>query len=171
MATASRTEISPSPAGEVPPTSGAEPAAPSGAGRVSAAALEQRTQQVGRELFARIGRGPGPWHRAWWDDRFMAATLDDPLVRVQLFRFIDALPALKDSETVRRHLVEYLDEAGEAVPWWLNVALGLAPAGSTRAAWLAEVARAAAGFMARKFIAGATPEEALQTVRTLRHRR
>ena len=46
----------------------------------------------------------------------MALTLDDPLVRVQLFRFIDALPALKDAGSIRRHLAEYLAEAGDASP-------------------------------------------------------
>ena len=82
--------------------------------------VERRTQEIGRELFERIGRGPKPWQRAWWEDRFMAGTLDDPLVRVQLFRFIDALPALKTTDSVRRHLAEYLAEAGDRVPWWLE---------------------------------------------------
>ena len=91
-------------------------------------------------------------------------------MRVQLFRFIDALPALKTSESVRRHLSEYLAEAGDRVPWWLNMALRLAPAGSISAEWLAEVARASAGVMARKFIAGATPDQARQTVMALRRR-
>jgi RHH-type proline utilization regulon transcriptional repressor/proline dehydrogenase/delta 1-pyrroline-5-carboxylate dehydrogenase len=133
--------------------------------------LEARTQTIGRELFERIGRGPGPWQRAWWEERFMAGTLDDPLVRVQLFRFIDVLPVLRTTESVRRHLAEYLAEAGDRVPWWLGLALRLAPAGSVRSDWLAEAARASAGVMARKFIAGATPDEARQTVVALRGRR
>ena len=58
--------------------------------------VERRTKEIGRELFERIGRGPKPWQRAWWEDRFIAATLDDPLVRVQLFRFIDALAGAED---------------------------------------------------------------------------
>ena len=74
---------------------------------LSSPALEARTQKIGRELFERIGRGPRPWQRAWWEERFIAATLDDALVRVQLFRFIDALPALKTTDSVRRHLAEY----------------------------------------------------------------
>ena len=101
----------------------------------------------------------------------MAATLDDALVRVQLFRFIDALPALQTTDSVRRHLAEYLGEAGDRVPWWLGLGLRLAPAGSERAEWLAQAARASAGVMARKFIAGATPDEARQTVMALRNRR
>jgi RHH-type proline utilization regulon transcriptional repressor/proline dehydrogenase/delta 1-pyrroline-5-carboxylate dehydrogenase len=138
---------------------------------VRSEALDRRTLEIGRELFDRIGRGRRPWHRSWWDDRFMALTLDDPLVRVQLFRFIDALPALKDAGSIRRHLAEYLQEAGDAVPWWLDLALKLSPEGATRAEWLAQAARTAAGVMARKFIAGATPGEALQTVRGLRRRK
>ncbi len=132
--------------------------------------LESRTQEIGRELFDRVGRQARPWQRAWWEERFMAATLDDPLVRVQLFRFIDVLPALKSADSVRRHLAEYLAEASDRVPAWLRLSLAVAPAGSQRADWLAEAARAAAGLMARKFIAGATPDEARQTVIALRGR-
>jgi RHH-type transcriptional regulator, proline utilization regulon repressor / proline dehydrogenase / delta 1-pyrroline-5-carboxylate dehydrogenase len=138
---------------------------------LSSPALEARTHEIGRELFERIGRGPKPWQRAWWEERFMAATLDDALVRVQLFRFIDALPSLKTTDSVRRHLAEYLGEAGDRVPRWLGLGLRLAPAGSQRAEWLALAARASAGVMARKFIAGATPDEARQTVMSLRDRR
>jgi RHH-type proline utilization regulon transcriptional repressor/proline dehydrogenase/delta 1-pyrroline-5-carboxylate dehydrogenase len=137
----------------------------------SPANLERRTQEIGRELFDRIGRGPRPWQRGWWDDRLVSAALDDPLVRVQLFRFIDVLPALKNPDAIRRHLAEYLSEAGDRVPAWLSLALGLAPAGSLRAQWLAQAARIAAGLMAKKFIAGSTPDEARQTVEALRRRR
>ena len=133
--------------------------------------LERRTKEIGGELFDAMGRGPRPWQRDWWENLFIGATLDDPLVRVQLFRFIDALPALHTDQAVRRHLAEYLAEAGDRVPWWLNVALQLAAPGSSREGWLASAARFAAGVMARKFIAGATPSEALETVVGLRRRK
>ncbi len=138
---------------------------------VGRAGLDRRTVEIGRELFERMGRGPRPWHRAWWENLFIAATLDDTLVRVQLFRFIDALPALHTDGAVRRHLAEYLAEAGDRVPWWLRTAIGLAPPGTAREGWLAAVARRSAGVMARKFIAGATPAEAIQTVVGLRGRK
>jgi RHH-type proline utilization regulon transcriptional repressor/proline dehydrogenase/delta 1-pyrroline-5-carboxylate dehydrogenase len=95
-------------------------------------------------------------------------TLSDPQVRVQLFRFIDVLPTLRSAGSVRRHLAEYLAEAGDNVPWWLKGAL--APAGTDREALLAWSARAAAGLMARKFIAGETPDQATRTVLGLRRR-
>ena len=59
-----------------------------------ASAIERRTREIGRALFAEVGRGPSPLDRGWWDDRMMALTMGDPRVKVQLFRFIDALPAL-----------------------------------------------------------------------------
>ena len=67
----------------------------------SSAALERRTQEIGRALFEKIGRGPAPWHRTWWDDRLMNLTMGDPEVKVQLFRFIDAMPVLTTTESVR----------------------------------------------------------------------
>src|SRR5262245_25354148 len=112
MATASDSGLRTEP--DVSPTSECSSPAVRADLRLSSASLEARTQRIGTELFARIGRGPMPWQRAWWDDRFMAWTLGDPRVRVQLFRFIDTLPALKRPEAIRRHLEEYLTEAGDA---------------------------------------------------------
>jgi RHH-type proline utilization regulon transcriptional repressor/proline dehydrogenase/delta 1-pyrroline-5-carboxylate dehydrogenase len=135
---------------------------------VSPEVLERRTQEIGRDLFARIGRGPSPRDRAWWDDQVMNLTMSDPDVRVQLFRFIDAMPALRGVEPVRGHLAEYLAEAGDRVPWWLKLAVELAPAGSVGERILASFSRFAATHMARRFIAGENPTEALATVRSLR---
>jgi len=130
--------------------------------------LAGRTREVGRELFEAIGRGPSVLDRQFWDDRVMDLTMAEAGVRVQLFRFIDALPALRSADDVRRHLAEYLGEAGDRVPWFLNLAVALAPAGTAAARVLAASARAAAAHMARRFIAGENPAEALATVRRLR---
>ncbi len=159
--------------GEPPPGSAPGPVfSSSGAAQpVAPDLVARRTIEIGRELFGRIGRGPRPWQRGWWENLFIGMTLDDPLVRVQLFRFIDALPALHTDSAVRRHLAEYLAEAGERVPWWLRLAIELAPPGSARESWLTGAARYSAGIMARKFIAGATPAEAIETVVSLRRKR
>ncbi|GIW89285.1 MAG: L-glutamate gamma-semialdehyde dehydrogenase [Isosphaeraceae bacterium] len=138
---------------------------------MSLAVLEQRTQQIGRILFDRIGRGPRIWQRAWWDDQAMALTSADPITKIQLFRFIDALPTLRSDASVRRHLTEYLDEAGPSVPLLLSLPVRLAPPGRLGDRLIARLARWSATRMARRFIAGANPAEALQTVLELRRRR
>ena len=56
-------------------------AGPRAAGRVhsrSSEWVEERTREIGRELFERIGRGPKPWQRAWWEDRFVARDSERP---------------------------------------------------------------------------------------------
>ena len=147
------------------------PGAATAAPRIDPGTVERRTLEIGRELFARVGGASGPWRRSWWENRFMDWTLDDPEVRAQLFRFIDVLPALHSPESTRRHLAEYLDEADDRAPWWLRTAVAWSPPGTDRERWLAASARWAAETMAHKFIAGATPDEALQTVLKLRARR
>ena len=85
---------------------------------------ERRTLEIGRSLLAEIGHGPSPLDRAWWDDRLMALTMDDPSVKVQLFRFIDALPALGSGGSVAAHLRDYIDQADGKAPHWLGRAVG-----------------------------------------------
>ncbi len=133
--------------------------------------FEARTLAIGRELFRRVGRGPSPLDRGWWDDRMMGLTMGDDRVKVQLFRFIDALPSLIHSdESVGRHLREYLDQASPHVPRLMTFGVGLAPVGTFRGKALAAIARASATHMARRFIAGSTPAEAFETVKALRER-
>ncbi len=144
-----------------------------GVGRSGApdlAGIDRRAREIGRALFAEVGRGPSPMDRGWWDDRLMGLTMGDPSVKVQLFRFIDALPSLVDDESVGRHLREYLGQAGGAVPRFLNLGVGLASIGLAPGRLLASAARGAAAHMARRFIAGSTPAEALATVKALRKR-
>lgn len=138
---------------------------------VDPAKIERRTREMGRELFDRVGGAWGPLRRSWWENRFMDWTLDDPEVRAQLFRFIDVLPTLRSPDSIRRHLAEYLAEAGDRVPWWLRTAVAWSPPGTDRERWLAASARWTAETMAHKFIAGETPSQALQTVLKLRGRR
>ncbi len=136
----------------------------------SASAVERRTREIGRALFDDVGRGASPLDRSWWDDRLMSLTMDDPEVKVQLFRFIDVLPVLDRPEAIVDHLVDYLAQAGARVPLWLRTAVGLAPAGTFRGEVMARAARVGSGHMARRFIAGATPAEAFRTVLGLRRR-
>lgn len=135
---------------------------------VQSSRLEARTKEIGRELFAELRRGTSLWRPSAWDDRLMTFALGDPVLKVQLFRFVDALPMLRSDAETRRHLLEYLAEADEHVPWWLSIPLDLAPDGRATDAILASLARAGAMRMASRFIAGSTPAEAARTVVQLR---
>ena len=83
--------------------------------------LEALTHDYGRAIFARLDTGgPLPFGPSWWDDRLMEWTMGDEAVKLQLFRFIDALPLLHSPPAISRHLREYFEEAGPALPGWVR---------------------------------------------------
>ncbi|MDX2199265.1 MAG: proline dehydrogenase family protein [Phycisphaerae bacterium] len=74
----------------------------------AANAIEQNTQRIGRELLESL-RAAQPWplQPAWVQERMLRQFQADPWLKVQAFRFIDALPAMSTSAAVARHLREY----------------------------------------------------------------
>src|SRR5688500_12831491 len=87
-------------------------------------ALEARTRQIGREIFAAAAdHRPSIASPAWWDEKMMALSMRDERLKVQLFRFVDALPGLRSATSINRHLKEYLSGTGRALPWPLRKAL------------------------------------------------
>src|SRR5262245_36667387 len=124
-----------------------------------------RARAYGAEIFARLDRqGPTIFTPAWLDDLLMGWSMSDPALKVQLFRFVDALPLLKSPESVSRHLREYLSEAGGRLPGLVRPGLRLLPERGAGGRLLAWAARRNAERLARRFIAGTTVEEALVSI-------
>ena len=122
--------------------------------------LDARVKQFGREVFARLDRqGPVLFTRGWLEDKLMGLGMHDPALKVQLFRFVDTLPYLKEPSEVSRHLREYLNEAGEELPWWVRLGTRLIPHRGIPGRGLSFAAQTGAKQMARKFIAGSNVEE------------
>lgn len=131
--------------------------------------LEERTLSYGREIFARVERhGPQAFTPAWLDQLLMDWTMSAEPLKIQLFRFIDALPRLHDPAAIASHLREYLGEAGEAVPWWLRYSVRMLPARGFGGRLLAKSAKWNAEHLARRFIAGSNVAEAVRSVKALR---
>jgi RHH-type proline utilization regulon transcriptional repressor/proline dehydrogenase/delta 1-pyrroline-5-carboxylate dehydrogenase len=119
---------------------------------MTAPSTENRTHEIGREIFTRINQA----NRRGWplraiDDAMMAWSMRDPRRKSQLFRFVDCLPALHSADSVASHLHEYLGISTS----------GMAPL-------LAAAARLGVGRMARKFIAAENPQGALSAIQRLR---
>jgi RHH-type proline utilization regulon transcriptional repressor/proline dehydrogenase/delta 1-pyrroline-5-carboxylate dehydrogenase len=139
---------------------------------VSPTELEARTHHYGREIFGRLeGAGSVPFGPAWWDERLMEWTMGEEALKVQLFRFVDVLPQLHTPADIIRHLREYFGEAADSLPRWVNALVSRMPSQGPIAWLVAGVARRSAERLARKFIAGSNPHEALQAVARLRRRR
>jgi RHH-type transcriptional regulator, proline utilization regulon repressor / proline dehydrogenase / delta 1-pyrroline-5-carboxylate dehydrogenase len=124
--------------------------------------LARRMAELGADHRSRL------FHLPRWTERVMQWAMDRPAFKTQLFRFVDAFPAMADHRDVARHVTEYFAtsgdgaaETGEGAPWALRRGIGAAgklPLG-TRVE--ASVARRNIERMARQFIAGATPTEAV----------
>jgi len=132
--------------------------------------LESLTQTKGRALLAGLRREEK--HVASPADAFydtlMALTTADDKLKVELFRFVDALPALKSDESVARHLEEYLRQPGVTLPPGFDRLLRAAGAVPLSRKALALSARIGAEGMAKRFIAGRDAKEATGAVERLR---
>ena len=119
--------------------------------------MESRIREIGLELFAAVATGaPSPLSRSWFHDRGMAWSMADPKLQGHLFRFIDALPGLRDDEAVARQLVEYLAPVADRLPWLARRALASVP--SAPAKLVAAAVHRGARELAQRFLLGAEPE-------------
>jgi RHH-type transcriptional regulator, proline utilization regulon repressor / proline dehydrogenase / delta 1-pyrroline-5-carboxylate dehydrogenase len=131
--------------------------------------VEAETQEIGKWLFEHTQRHkPSIFERRWWDDHILNWAMADESVKVQMFRFVDALPMLKSHEAVTRHLQEYFEEVDEHLPAAVRLVVDHAGPNTVLGRALSYNARANAKRMAERFIAGHSTEEVLASVTKLR---
>ena len=128
--------------------------------------VERETLEIAREL-ARLSskRRSRLFRTSWWNEKLMEAAMARPGFKTELFRFVDVFPAMTDDDDVARHVVEYFE--GDEVPWLLETG-GRAgrhvPGGS---GIIARTASRNIERMARQFIAGSDPADAVDNLHEL----
>jgi RHH-type proline utilization regulon transcriptional repressor/proline dehydrogenase/delta 1-pyrroline-5-carboxylate dehydrogenase len=129
--------------------------------------LERDVQRLGRELHQRLsGQTPGLFQAAWWQGLLLDRTMRDPALKTDLFRLVDALPALSTSEQIARHAREYLLANGRELPTGLGLALRVTQnplAASISAFVITQSVRQ----MAERFIVGRDARQARSTLKRL----
>jgi RHH-type transcriptional regulator, proline utilization regulon repressor / proline dehydrogenase / delta 1-pyrroline-5-carboxylate dehydrogenase len=131
--------------------------------------VETETQAIGDWLHQHgKRRHPSIFERRWWDDRILSWAMADESVKVQMFRFVDVLPMLKDHQAVSRHLQEYFEEVNDHLPGAVRMVVDHAGPNTVLGRALSMNARSNALRMAERFIAGNTTEEVLASVTKLR---
>ncbi|MEO0355670.1 MAG: proline dehydrogenase family protein, partial [Cyanobacteria bacterium P01_A01_bin.3] len=133
---------------------------------------EAATQSIGRELLAAT-RSPTSFvahlqEQLRWDDRLLGWMMGNPNLRVQLFRLIDCLPSLTEPADIARHLQEYLVTPAVELPPALKALLEFPQPNSIPGRLAATTFTTAVSALARKYIAGDTIEQTLQTIARLR---
>ena len=106
-----------------------------------------------------------------WDDKLLAFAMSHPGLRVQLFRFVDCLPALRSKPETARHLQEYLGDETVELPEGLKGLLNFTNPNSAPGQIAASTVSAAIETLAHKYISGETAQQAIKTIERLRQGR
>jgi len=133
---------------------------------------EDKVQTIAKELLAATRENRSflaqMRDRMRWDDKLLAWTMGNPGLRVQLFRFIDCLPALRSKAEVARHLQEYLADESVELPAALKTMLNFTNPDSMPGQLAATTVSTAVEALAHKYIAGETIEQVIKTLERLR---
>ncbi len=103
-----------------------------------------------------------------WDDRLLAWAMDNPNLRVQLFRLIDCLPALRSKPEVARHLQEYLADPTVELPALLKNLLNFTQLDSIPGQMASTTLSTAVETLAHRYIAGDNLKQVIKTLEGLR---
>ncbi|WP_218081598.1 L-glutamate gamma-semialdehyde dehydrogenase [Anthocerotibacter panamensis] len=109
--------------------------------------------------------------KSWWDDKLMDWAMADEVLRVELFRLVDCLPALKSKPEIARHMQEYLGQRGLHLPELLQKSINYTKPDSLPAQTAATAMTLGAEQLAKRFICGANVEEALKALQQLRKKK
>ncbi|MSR30749.1 MAG: aldehyde dehydrogenase family protein [Gemmataceae bacterium] len=136
---------------------------------VAAGRLETRISQLGKALFSLAKpQQQVPFTLSWWEDRVMEFTMANEPLKVELFRFIDALPALKTPSL----LAQGLGPVFQTIPFGQPFLGQFLPFLIPQKRWPGDLFKSfveyCANRMARKFIAGANLEAVTRELFNLR---
>ena len=122
--------------------------------------LQSQIKLKGEEILQRMeNQSKGSiFSKDYWYGRIMEWSMKNENFKTRMFRFVDVLPTLSNNNEVASHLKEYFTEGGEELPSVFNVGLGL---GSLAPSLMAGAIRKNVTQMAKMFITGESPEEAL----------
>ncbi len=131
--------------------------------------LQTETERRGLEIFDLVDRHPESiFTKAGFYQRMMALSMKDEHFKVQMFRFVDVLASLRRSGDIVQHLDEYFAEMRNSFAPLLQTGIRAAKIFP----WLtAPILRWNVSGMARQFISGRNPEDALKSLRKARKNR
>jgi RHH-type transcriptional regulator, proline utilization regulon repressor / proline dehydrogenase / delta 1-pyrroline-5-carboxylate dehydrogenase len=133
---------------------------------------EAKTQEIAKQLLAETREKKGLWSalqdQMRWDDKLLDWAMANPNLRVQLFRFIDCLPALRSNAEIANHLQQYLGDPSVELPSALKGILNFSDPNSLAAQTAASLISKSVETLARKYIAGEDLEQITRTVTRLR---
>ncbi|MEH2244695.1 L-glutamate gamma-semialdehyde dehydrogenase [Nostoc sp.] len=140
--------------------------------QVQTSTYEAKTQEIAKQLLAAMQENRSFFSslrdQMRWDDKLLAWAMSNPGLRVQLFRFIDTLPALHSKSEIASHLQEYLGDESVELPAALKGMLNFANPDSMPGQVAATTVGTAVETLAHKYISGENIKQVIKTVERLR---
>ena len=133
---------------------------------------ESQTQSIAEELIKSTRAKNNIFNRMReqmrWDDKVLEWTMANPGLRVQMFRFIDAIPALQSKAEIANHFQQYLSTEAVELPSALKGMINFSDPDSFPAQTAAATITKAVETLAYKYIAGENITEVIKTIDRLR---
>ncbi|MEB3339384.1 L-glutamate gamma-semialdehyde dehydrogenase [Okeania sp.] len=134
---------------------------------------ETKTQEIAKQLLTVTKEKNSSFlgqlqNQMRWDDKLLDWAMSNPGLRVQLFRFIDCLPALSNKPEIAAHLQEYLTTEEVELPEALKKLLNFANPDSVPGKLAATTVAPAVETLAHKYIAGENIKQIIKTLEKLR---
>ena len=128
---------------------------------------ENLVRQIGEVIFEKSQQQDGKsyFSKDFWYGRIMEWSMANEQFKIQMFRFVDVLPYLHSGSEVARHLKEYFAEGGDKLPSIFNLGVGV---GSLAPSLMAGAIRKNVTEMAKLFITGENPKDALSVIKKSR---
>ena len=130
--------------------------------------LEARILEHGQQIFREVANEtPSVFNSEFYTGKLLDWGMKDEEFKTRLFRFVDVLPALNDSESVITHAKEYFDPVRDRIPGLMRWGLNINPDSMT-SSLAAQMIRRQIRSLALTFILGETPEDSLKALRKIR---
>ncbi|MBL7545814.1 MAG: proline dehydrogenase family protein [Bdellovibrionaceae bacterium] len=128
---------------------------------------QKRIVEIGSEILKKMESNSkvSLFSKDFWYGSIMDWSMKNETFKTNMFRFVDVLPSLNSSNDVAQHLKEYFTEGGSELPSVFNVGLGL---GSLAPGLMAGAIKKNVTQMAKMFITGENPNEALPVLKKMR---
>jgi len=128
---------------------------------------DERITQLGERYWKKMrGEPPSLFDRKYWQGQLLDWVMRDESFKVDAFRFVDVLPALKTTGEISAHVQDYLLKEERNLPFAVRTALSLA-GGGIASGLAARTIRANVTDMARRFITESDSARALKVLSKL----
>ena len=131
--------------------------------------LEANIYLIGKEIFKKVKESKQSFFDiSFWSSKLMALAMKNEKVKIQLFRFVDVLPALKTDNEISKHIQEYFSSLEGEYYGILQLATKLGTGNILTKSITSNLLRQSILQMAKNFISGENIKEVIQKIHELR---